>query len=473
MPWRRPWPTSPRERSAGRCGTPSAGREMDRFAVPLVVTIGVAGAGDLTPALALLDGILAHTPHTYLALSTAPGPVAGTDAHRQVASLDDLVRECDLLVVAGAADGALAAARAAGRTALLVLPAGRVRVEVHGDRTLESLGAYDAFNAEQVRQKEIDAKVAAWSADVRAALRKAGLAPALFEPLNRSLLPSYIRTRLLADRYRRCHLWAGTAVYVLAAAAIATVALQVLFVPEHPEVIWLEVAEIAAALFLLIAARSLEWHRKWLDYRILAERLRSALFLCFVCIRCEFPGDHPGLTLSHPPDDWMTRAFEELLETRPLEYCSLSMPLGPLKEFLLAAWIDRQIAWYAGTARTNRAWFERLLYAGEVVFIATLIAAAAHASGAGHEYAPVLAAATLILPAVAAALGAVRTQREYRQTAERASRMLNRLSSIALEIRRAEDMPTLCALLGQADEAMLREQQEWRVVFRFRELESL
>ncbi|QSZ67849.1 SLATT domain-containing protein [Methanofollis aquaemaris] len=446
---------------------------MDRFAVPLTVQIGVSGAGNLAPALARLDDILAHTPHTYLALSTGPGPVPGTDAHRQVVSLEELVRECDLLIVSGAADGALAAARAAGRTALLISAAGQVSAEIHGDRILENLRAYDDFNAEEVNQKTIDEKVALWSADVRAALRKAGLSPALFEPLNRSLLPSYIRTRLLADRYRRRHLGAGTAVYALATAAIATVALQILFLPEHPEVIWFEVAEIAAALFLLIAARTLDWHRKWLDYRLLAERMRSALFLCFVCIRCELPDAHPALTLSHPSDDWMTRAFEGLLETRPIEYCYLSMPLGPLKEFLLSAWIDRQVAWYAGTARRNRAWFERLLYAGEFFFIATLIAAAAHASGAGHGYDPLLAAATLIFPSVAATLGAVRTQREYRQTAERASRMLNRLSSIALEIREAEDMSTLCALLGRADEAMLREQQEWQAVFRFRELESL
>lgn len=446
---------------------------MDRFAVPLTLILGVVGQGDLAPALARLDALLSHTPHTYHALSTGSGPVQGTAAHQQVASLEDLVGACDLLVIAGPPGAPLAVARAMGRTALLLSPDGRVRVAAHADRALEGLMAYDAFNAEHISQKKVDAEVIAWSAGVRAALRKAGLSSALFEPLNRSLLPHYIRTRLLADRYRRCHLWAGTLVYALAATAIATVAFQVLFLPEHPEVIWLEVAEIAAALFLLIAARTLDWHRKWLDYRLLAERMRSSLFLCFVCIRCEFPGTHPGLTLSSPPDDWMSRLFEGLLEVRPLEYCALSMPLGPLKEFLLSAWIDRQVAWYAETARKNRAWFERLLYAGECFFIATLIAAAAHASGAGPGYDPALAAATLLFPVVASALGAVRTQREYRQTAERASRLLARLSSIALAIRRAEDMPTLCSLLARADEAMLREQQEWRVVFQFRELESL
>ncbi|MBP2144552.1 hypothetical protein J2129_000006 [Methanofollis sp. W23] len=356
-------PTNPLAQSAGRCETPSAVPEMDRFVVPLTLKLGVVGQGDITPALARLDGLLSHTPHAYHTLS-----LEGTRAHRQVASLDDLVGACDLLVISGPSETPLAVARAMGRTALLLSPGGRVRVEPHTDRALEGLRAYDAFNAEPVSPQKIDEGVAAWSAGVRAALRKAGLSSALFEPLNRSLLPHYIRARLLADRYRRCHLWAGTAVYVLAAAAIATVALQVLFLPDRPEVIWLEVAEIAAALFLLIAARTLDWHRKWLDYRVLAERMRSSLFLCFVCIRCEFPGAHPGLTLSHPSEDWMSRLFGGLLATRPLEYCHLSMPLGPLKEFLLSAWIDHQVAWYAEKARKNRAWFERLLYAGEFFF---------------------------------------------------------------------------------------------------------
>jgi hypothetical protein len=438
---------------------------MEAPPLPLVVRVGVAGEGDPAPVLAYLDRILVHTPHTYCAV-TAGGSVPGIADLRTVASVAEVAEACDLLV-AFTGDAVLAA-RAASRTFFFVSPAGVVTAEHHADRVIETFRFFDAYNGERVDPSQVGAEVARREDAYRTALLGAGLDPALLDPVAVSLLPYYARTRLLADRYGRRHRVAGSAVYALSSAAIAVVAVQALLLPAWPALVWLEVAAIACVLLLLIAARTLDWHRRWLDYRFLAERIRSAIFLCFVCITCELPGS-PPLTLSPHADDWLSRAFEGLIETRPMEYCSLAMPFEPLKAFLLDAWLARQIDWYAETARKYRRRHEDLHYAGEVFFIATLIAAAAHASGVGHPYTTAL---TIALPAVAAGLAAIRTQQEYRPTAERASRMLRHLSALSLRIRRAEDMPTLCALLAEANEVMLREQQEWRVAFRFRELET-
>lgn len=438
---------------------------MDEYAIPLTVRIGVAGEGDPAPVLAYLDRILARTPHTYLAV-TVGEDVPGIADLQTVATVAEVVEDCDILIAFD--DEARAAARAARRTLFSLSPAGAVTVEHHADRVLETFRAFDAYNGERVDPGVIAAGVAGREEAYRAALRGAGLDPALLDPVAVSLLPYYVRTRILADRYARRHLTAGSAVYALSSASIVLAAVQALLLPAWSALVWLEVAAIACVLVLLIAARTFDWHRRWLDYRFLAERIRSAIFLCFVCVRCELPDSSP-FTLSPHTDDWLSRAFESLIEVRPLEYCSLAMPFEPLKTFLLEAWLARQVDWYAETARKNRRRYEDLLYAGEVFFIATLIAAAAHASGVGH---PVTTALTIALPAVAAGLAAVRTQREYRPTAERASRMLRHLSTLSLRIRRAEDMPTLCTLLCEANEVMLREQQEWRVAFRFRELET-
>ncbi|TAJ43676.1 hypothetical protein [Methanofollis fontis] len=431
---------------------------MDSLALPIDITVGTVGSGDPAPAIGRIDAILAHTPHT-VTIGTA-----GTEG------LDDF----DLLVAfSDASESVLGPARQAGVPLLRVLDGGAVAEGPGAPRILEMLRSTDAYNAERVDGRRIRRVSREREAVLQAHLRSAGLEPDLLDPLASSLLPHYVRTRILADRYGLLHLGAGTAVYALSAAAITIVTLQALLFPAALFLIWIEVAFIAAVLLLLSAARILDWHRKWLDYRFLAERIRSAIFLCFVCIRCSVPGAHPGITLTHHADDWMSRAFEGLLDVRPLDYCSLAIPLEPLKQFLLSAWIDRQVDFYAATERHNRRCYELLLLAGEGFFIATLITAAAHASGAIHAGGALLAAATIVLPAVAATLSAIRTQREYRHNAERAAAMLRHLSSITLRIRRAERMGELCDLLEEANEVMLREQQEWRVVFRFRELEGV
>lgn len=409
---------------------------MDPLALQIDLAVGTAGTGDPAGVIGRIDAVLAHAPHTLAIRAVSVEEVDG----------------CDLVVVfPDAPAGLIAAARFSGIPVFRVMGGGGV-VEGHGaGGFLATLRSLDAYNAERVDAKRIGRQVDERTAALQAELRAAGLDAALLEPVAASLLPHYVRTRILADRYGLLHLGAGTAVYALSAVTV-----QALLLPDLLSLIWVEVGAIAAILLLLIAARTLDWHRKWLDYRFLAERIRSAIFLCFVCVRCSVPGNHPGITLTHHADDWMSRAFEGLLDVRPLEYCSLATPLEPLKHFLLSTWIDRQIDFYAATERHNRRWYDLLLHAGEFFFIATLIAAAA-----------------IVLPAVAASLSAIRVQREYRHNAERAAAMLHHLSSITLRIRRAERMDELCDLLEEANEVMLREQQEWRVVFRFRELEGV
>jgi hypothetical protein len=82
-----------------------------------------------------------------------------------------------------------------------------------------------------------------------------------------------------------------------------------------------------------------------------------------------------------------------------------------------------------------------------------------------------IAALTIIFPAAAGAIGAIRIKKEYLRNSERYAHMVRHLSVIGSQIKRAEDPPTLIKVLREANEITLREQQDWRVVFRFREIE--
>jgi hypothetical protein len=293
------------------------------------------------------------------------------------------------------------------------------------------------------------------------------------------LLPQFVRADLLAQRYQSRHTKAGSTVYTLAAAAVATVAIQTLFLPRLPQLLWLEVAGIAAILALLLASRIGDWHRKWIDYRFLAERLRAALFLCVAGIECEPPKPLPHLSLSHRPDDWMVRAFAWIWQTRPQVQPDRAIPFEPLKRFLLAAWIGDQLHYYTDTSQRYSRRHARLAHTGEALFVLTLVVAAVHAAGLGYSLglgssvpSNLLASAAIILPVIGAALAGIRVHREYLRNAERYSHMARHLTTVSNQIERAPDLAALTGLVEEANEVMLRENQDWRVVVLFQKLEA-
>ena len=61
--------------------------------------------------------------------------------------------------------------------------------------------------------------------------------------------------------------------------AVGAAATIKLFLPSYHRLYWFEVAAALSILFILGFSRVYEWHRKRIEYRILAERLRAAVFL--------------------------------------------------------------------------------------------------------------------------------------------------------------------------------------------------
>jgi urease gamma subunit len=79
----------------------------------------------------------------------------------------------------------------------------------------------------------------------------------------------------------------------------------------------------------------------------------------------------------------------------------------------------------------------------------------------------------IIFPAIGAAITGIRINHEYHRNAERYSNMAYHLSIISERItEEANDMKTMTALLEEANELMLREHQDWRIVFMFQKLEA-
>jgi hypothetical protein len=214
--------------------------------------------------------------------------------------------------------------------------------------------------------------------------------------------------------------------------------------------------------------------RKWIDYRFLAEHLRADLFLCTAGIKCEQSPSPPYLS-----DDWVLRAYAWISYKRPQAQSQTNIPA--LKKFLLKAWIEDQISFYARKSKQHMRKHVLLARSGEALFLITLVVAFIHAIEFEEPSQQVLstlpnmlASVTIILPAVGAALAGIRIHREYLRNAERYAPMVRYLSMIRDQINLESDTDTenLTRLLEKANDMMLRENQDWRVVFNIPKLEA-
>ena len=147
----------------------------------------------------------------------------------------------------------------------------------------EAMSALNEYNKAAISDATFEAHVASQRADL--GLDTAPVAPD--DALGRAreqvaawLVPYLVRADLLAMRLQRRFRILSSAMFVMAAAAVAVVAIQTNLLPKLD---WLVAFEVLLLLLLLLGIpllrNRLRLHEHWTSYRFLAERLRSAYFL--------------------------------------------------------------------------------------------------------------------------------------------------------------------------------------------------
>ena len=79
----------------------------------------------------------------------------------------------------------------------------------------------------------------------------------------------------------------------------------------------------------------------------------------------------------------------------------------------------------------------------------------------------------IVLPALAAAVSAIRNQREHEKISHRSGEMVINLEELKNAMNEAADRDTFLDCVREADETMLYENEDWRVVIRYRANEPL
>jgi hypothetical protein len=349
--------------------------------------------------------------------------------------------------------------------------------------TIEPHREIDHFNSQPLSPSAVARKSTQLHDGLLSAGRQSGLDAATLAPYLSWITPHLVRADLLAERYHRWYRHAGSILFAGSFLAVAVAAYQALVRPEWLWLVWVEAFAMASLLLVLYVARRFQLHNRWLGYRCLAEQFRSGFFLALVGIGQARTESGPVVT-QLLPKIWVPRLFDELWMARPRD----PLPIGlvrQVRDFIGTAWLNDQIS-YNRRARDHNHTVEVVLKAVvAVLFMATLLVSVVHATELREEAHHWLELSSILLPAAAAALHGIRSQRDYVRNAERASHLLDGLMHIRIRLRTCLPEPPVPpeesdlvasqaqvqTVVTEAAQLMLAENREWFGTMRHHDLE--
>lgn len=247
------------------------------------------------------------------------------------------------------------------------------------------------------------------------------------------------------------------------------------------------VAELITILIiagLVLRGAWLVLHQHWLDFRLLAERLRQHACLQPVggVSQGFLPVFHGKSDMSHAWVDWLVRAVN----------CSEGMPAVVFDQqyreryrIYLHVMIKEQVKYHALNAERNEHiahalhTFNKIFLAWIVVvcflhiFCGLSIPCLPHVLCHGSFVEALYTSMAAVLPAFGAAVAGMLSQGEFERIAQRSEGMAEELQDIADNVKQATDASVL-ELSLQAHDAiavMSQELSDWRVIFRAKPLE--
>jgi len=326
-----------------------------------------------------------------------------------------------------------------------------------------------------------------WSAEWKAGQSK--LPESTIDWIDDNVLPHYAwanqLSRYYASLYRSSFAWlyflGAIAVLLALIGASAEASFRVDLV-----LIGSEIVVITGIVWLTWHGRRRRWQQRWIEYRILAERLRLVRFSSLLggaWQRASIPvhlasyGNPAGTWI-----EWHARSVERFLglpnavvDSRYLLAC---------RDLLLGTLIEGQKGYHKSTIKRLRSVDRRLHILGEVLFFTTLIVCILHfaqkvltgeATGMGAlERWLIFCAACL--PALAGAMAAIRNQGELHRVVQRSEAMADRLELLGEAVASLLTAPGTLASQGlqraveETTRLMYNEVLDWRIVFQDRPL---
>ena len=291
----------------------------------------------------------------------------------------------------------------------------------------------------------------------------------------RALEQAYCWSGKLAEHY------AGTYrsghVLNFALAALATMlALAGLIAPEQKQL--LVAAELGAIGLFILNTRvgtKRAWHRRWLDYRHLAEQLRPMRSLkLFALARPPATSKRRG---GRRWIDWYAAAFWRAMGCPDGKLDCTTLAL--LSDLTVQEEIKPQLDYHNANAHRMHKVEHRLHSLANILFAVTLTSLVIYLVSTAlridpallHRFATPLAVITAGLPALGAALHGIREQGEFARTSIRSASTATALEKLAGDLSvRPITLTRASALAEEAVRVMLDDVGEWRMSYEMRNL---
>jgi hypothetical protein len=218
-----------------------------------------------------------------------------------------------------------------------------------------------------------------------------------------------------------------------------------------------------------------EWHRRWLDYRFLAEQLRPMRSLKLLGAATPLATVHPSTDGWSRWTDWYAAAMWRQMGAPP----SLidADALATAAEHIAAEEVDPQIGYHRINAKRMHHLDHKLHQTGNALFLATVVCGLVTMVGVAlhlHiiiEYKVALAVLSAGLPTLGSAVFGMRGQGDFAGAARRSVETADALERASTRLReRPIELPTAARATEDAAVTMLADLGAWRSSYRDRKL---
>ncbi len=298
--------------------------------------------------------------------------------------------------------------------------------------------------------------------------------------IREGLFSHYVKASLLAKRNQALYRRAGTCGYLLSAAAVASVAIAILFPAVATWAFSAELLILLSVSIIVGSAHRLRSAEKWIEARFLAERIRAAIYMAACGIEAATIQVPAHLGQAEHPDDWMVRVFDEIWNRMPRLPGCAAQECQFLAHYIAEHWIQDQITFHENKTRREGLWNVRLWKYGRALVVITMIAAALHliisrgveSTGKREWIEKILTFVAIAFPALTGALFGLRSHREHLRLERRSANMVPRLRHMKNLILHTFDPASFEYVLRETESVMLDEAQDWLMLMRTATIEA-
>lgn len=271
----------------------------------------------------------------------------------------------------------------------------------------------------------------------------------------------YGRATALATRWHQRFKWMARIIPLLVTLAAGALATSLTWGEGEALWSWAEAVLLTLALALVLLVRRVGFHRRWLSYRLLAERLRSAYYLAPTGVDFRRQARLEPVYSGSSSSSWLMRAFEEVWDRRP--GAGAAAPVAPRGDFerlrrdLAEVWVGGQIGYHQRMRALHGRWHRALVGAAGVLFLATVVFACLHSR---HVWEHASVFFSILLPAAAAALGVLLSVNPHQALSERSERTVADLEIAKRDLLDARP-DALAAVSSEAARVIAQESGTW------------